>query len=209
MLSTKSYLKSRFRTIETASAVNLPFPIHPQIRLAQLSDQLPKLGVLKPFRPDSYTHLQGFRPNMLIGTPADLQRIAEHADLGTIDLSCVDQAVISVVRCGQPPLTDVARVVFWQVFGVPVFELFTGLDNAILAYECELHEGWHLVANVTLTDLQGELLLDSPGVSGLHTSLAGFTTDDPCPCGRKGTRLLNIEPLHNLVEEFEPVAAIA
>jgi len=187
--------RSRFRTIQTASAINLPFPIHPQVRLAQLSENVPTFGVLQPFRPESAVHLQGFRPNILVGTAAELQNLAEQVDLGTVDLSSVDHAVIALTRCGDAPLNDVARVVLWQRFGVPVFEIFTGLDNSILGYECELHEGWHLAPKVAFSELDGELMLHAPGVTGLHTALSGFITNDKCPCGREGTRLLEMRPV--------------
>ena len=195
----KLYVKSRpYRILQTAAAVKLPFPIHPQIRLAQLCHSAPAFGVLKAFRPESTIDLQGFRPNMLIGTPRELQNLAEQVELGTADLSSVDHAVIALTRCGQPPISDVARVVLWQTFGVPVYELFTGLDNSVLAYECELHEGWHLAPKVGFSELNGELMLDAPGVAGLHTALSGFVTNDKCPCGRPGSRLMNMEPVQHL-----------
>jgi hypothetical protein len=196
--------RSRFRTIQTAAAILLPFPIHPQMRLAQLSERAPAFGVLTGFRPESGIHLQGFSPNMLVGSTADLQYLAEQVDLGTLDLSCVDHAVIVLTRCGEAPVNDVARVVFWQVFGVPVFEIFTGPDDAILGYECEMHEGWHLAPDVKFSEMNGELILDAAGVSGLRTALTGFITNDPCPCGREGPRLLDVQPVKRQQEQEEP-----
>jgi hypothetical protein len=187
--------RSRFRTIQTAAAVRLPFPIHPQMRLAQLSESAPAFGVLAGFRPESAIHLEGFSPNMLVGSTADLQSLAEQVDLGTVDLSCVDHAVIVLTRCGESPVSDVMRVVFWQVFGVPVFEIFTAPDDSILGYECELHEGWHLAPGVEFSEMDGELILDAEGVCGLHTALSGFISNDKCPCGREGPRLMDVQPL--------------
>ena len=195
----KLYVKSRpFRILQTTSAVKLPFPVHPLMRLAQLSPSAPSFGVLKPFLSESPLEIQGYQPNMLSGTPRELQHLAEQVELGTVDLSCVNHAVIAITRCGQAPISDVARVVLWQTFGVPLYEVFTGLDNSILGYECELHEGWHLAPKVGFSELNGELMLDSPGVAGLHTALTGFITKDKCPCGRAGSRLLNVQPIHRL-----------
>jgi hypothetical protein len=199
MSKSKLYVKSRpFRTIQTVLALTLPFPVHPDTRLAQLSESAPTFGVLEPFRTDSTTELQGFRPNMISGTALELHQLAEQVELGTVDLSSVDHCVIVLTRCGYAPVSDVARVVLWQTFGVPVYEVFIGLDNSILGYECELHEGWHLAAKVGFRELGGELMLDAPGNSGLHTSLGGFVTDDKCPCGRSGQRLMNVQPAHRL-----------
>ena len=206
----KQYVKSRsrFRTIQTASSINLPFPHHPQMRLAQLGENAPKFGMLQPFLPESALHLQSFRPNMLVGSAADLQSLAEMVDLGTVDLASVDHAVIALTRCGEPPISDVARVVLWQTFGVPVYEIFTGLDNAILGYECELHEGWHLAPKVSFSESDGELMLDAAGVTGLHTAISGFITNDKCPCGRDGSRLLDMQPVRR-ADLTQPLAATA
>jgi hypothetical protein len=102
----------------------------------------------------------------------------------------------------------VTRVVLWQAFGVPVFEIFTGLDNAILGYECELHEGWHLAPNVDMAETNGELTVEAPGVSPLRTALSGFITNDKCPCGREGPRLLDVERVRR-AEAGELLAATA
>ena len=178
------------------------------MRLAQLSESAPAFGVLEPFRTDSTTELEGFQPNMISGTARELQHLAEQVELGTVDLSSVDHCIIALTRCGYAPLSDVTRVVLWQTFGVPVYEVFIGLDNAILGYECELHEGWHLAAKVSFSDFKGELMLDAPGISGLHTSLKGFVTDDKCPCGRASRRLMNVEPVHraNLTQGWAATA---
>jgi hypothetical protein len=184
----------RFRTIKTPSALKLPFPVHPLVRLAQLSP-VPPFGLQKPFQPQSAIELEGFRPNIIAGTSSELLQLAEQVELGTLRLASVDQAVVALTRCGHAPVSDVARVVLWQAFGVPVYEIFTGHDNSILGYECELHEGWHLASKVRFTELSGELMLEAAGVSGLHTALSGFMTEDPCPCGRSGLRLLKMQPI--------------
>lgn len=200
----KLHVKGRpVRTHQTASAVKLPFPVHPKMRLAQLCHSAPAFAGLKPFRPESVIDIQGYRPNMLLGTARDLQELAEQVELGTVDLASVDHAVIALTRCGQPPISDVTRVVLWQNFGVPVYEIFVGLDNSILGYECELHEGWHLAPKISFAELNGELMLQAPGVATLQTAVSGFVTNDKCPCGRAGSRLLNVEPVQRLDRHVE------
>lgn len=199
----------RYRTILTQLAVSLPFPTHPQIRIAQLSQSIPVFGLLKPFRPGSPLELEGFSPNILVGTVSELKRLAEQMDLGVVNLSGLDHAVVVLTRCGQAPLSDVTRVIFWQAFGVPVYEIFTGLDDTILGFECELHEGWHLVPKVSMAEFNGELLLEAAGVTGLRTALSGFLTRDECPCGRRGQRLLNMNPLRSADLDYRKLLAIA
>lgn len=69
-------------------------------------------------------------------------------------------------------VTDLDRDAFWNAFGVPVFEQVVGHDGAIVAEECEAHEGLHLVG------------LFAPLLPG-HTLVAGI-----CPCGRREPRLI-------------------
>jgi phenylacetate-coenzyme A ligase PaaK-like adenylate-forming protein len=147
---------------------------------------------IKPFRTGRWVEMEGFRPHVIVGRATDLMSLAEHVELGMLDLSSVDHALIVVTKCGLEPVTDVARVVLWQTFGVPVFEIFTGPDYTVLASECELHEGWHLEADVQLDFLQGELVLNARGNTGLRTGMAGRIDEEPCPCGRSTPRVMNV-----------------
>ncbi len=199
----------RYRTLQTPSAFKLPFPIHPQIRFAQLAENAPAFGLSKAFRPESSLQLEGFHPNVIVGTASELGQLAEQVDLGIVNLSGLDHAVVVLTRCGNAPVNDVTRVIFWQAFGVPVYEVFTGFDDAILGIECELHEGWHIRPGVRLTEFQGELMLQTASVAFLRTGLTGFLVDDACPCGRAGQRLLNIEPVNTLQFDHRTLAAIA
>ena len=59
-------------------------------------------------------------------------------------------------------MSDVSRVTLWQGFGVPIFELYLGPDNGLLAAECGAHEGWHLEPGIDCWRYEDELILDSP-----------------------------------------------
>ncbi|HYI97259.1 MAG TPA: hypothetical protein VEX68_27215 [Bryobacteraceae bacterium] len=65
--------------------------------------------------------------------------------------------------------TDADRDYIWRNFGVPVFEYFLSEEGKIVARECEAHEGLHL---------------DHP--------VPGLVTEEQCPCGRPGNRLLRL-----------------
>jgi hypothetical protein len=52
-------------------------------------------------------------------------------------------------------------------------------------------------------------MLDASGISGLHTSLSGFVTNDKCPCGRQGPRLMDIRPVPRAETEEQRWAATA
>ena len=64
-------------------------------------------------------------PAYWLGLAEDLKRLAERVKLGTIDVKSVDRVVFVLTQCGDIPLSDTSRVVLWQTFGVPVYELLS------------------------------------------------------------------------------------
>ncbi|MBV9612406.1 MAG: hypothetical protein JO091_08030 [Acidobacteriaceae bacterium] len=185
---------NRFR-LPNRSRRQLPFPATPSLRIAQLGDPAIHFEAVQVFPCARWNHLQWFRPSVLVGSICDLQRLAELSQRRSLDLSSVDHAIFAVTRCGEQPVTDIARVVLWQAFGVPVYELFVSPQGALLASECEAHEGWHVEQSAKFLSINGELLVDVPGRPATPTGLSGVLETDACPCGRPGTRLMNVEPL--------------
>lgn len=175
----------------------LPFPVSPKLNCAQLG-HAPLFEGVEPFKPHRWLELGNYGPHIVIGSAADLQRLAEQVELGIVDLESVDHAMVVLTNYGANPISDVLRVTLWQTFGVPVYELYIGPDNTLVASECEAHEGWHIEPEVRFGLLGGELILDSPGNFGLRTGLTGSFEDVPCPCGRPTVRLLDIEPFSEM-----------
>lgn len=139
-----------------------------------------------------------FGPNVVVGSLNEVERLVEHVSRGTLDAASIDRALVILTHFGSKPLNDMARVRLWQAFGVPIFELYLGLDQSLLASECEAHEGWHVVRGVDSTTLEtGELILDGAGNSGLSTGLRALVDRTTCPCGLTTPRILNIEPLES------------
>jgi len=181
--------------------IPLPFPVSPALRLAQLSSG-PKFAGVQPFRLKRVQDLRTFAPNVVVGTANELRRFAEQAASGSLDTSSIDRALVVATHYGTEPLTDLVRVTLWQAFGVPIFELYLGLDNGLLCAECEAHEGWHLAPGVGCTLLDGgEMILSGGGNNGLRTGFTASLDPDPCPCGRSSPRLLDIEQLAARREE--------
>ena len=180
--------------------LRLPFPTNPKLKVAQVSLKLLFAGV-KAFASERWIELEIYRPHVLAGTAADLQRISERLQLGTLDLASVDHAIFVITECGDKPLSDIMRVLFWQTFAVPIFELYVGPHGSLLASECQAHEGWHVEAGAAILFSQGELIFESPQRKLLRTGLAAEVNMEPCPCGRHSTRLLvEARPLRDDVE---------
>jgi phenylacetate-coenzyme A ligase PaaK-like adenylate-forming protein len=120
----------------------LPFPAAPGIRTAQVTATT-FFEDVEAFSYERWAELESFHPRILVGPASDLRRVAEQVELGTLDLKSVDCAVFVLTACGGTPVSDVVRVVLWQSFGVPVYELLVGVKDILLACECQLQEGWH------------------------------------------------------------------
>jgi len=95
-------------------------------------------------------------------------------------------------------LSPLERDGLWQRHGIPMFEHLVGMDGQLLAWECETHQGLHVVEdNGVFESVQGELLLTSltdlaqPTLQ-LRTGWSATIETEPCDCGRPGPRLIGL-----------------
>ncbi len=171
--------------------------------MAQVSAAAISFDSVEVFCRDRWDQLELFRPGVLVGSAADLRSLAELAERNIVDLASIDHATFVLTGCGDRPVSDICRVVLWQAFGVPVYELFVGPGGVLVACECEAHEGWHVERGVTLSLVDGEIVLEGAGPNargraGTPTGLSACIDDEICPCGRAGTRLTNIQALASI-----------
>jgi hypothetical protein len=183
----------------------LPFPVPPNLKVAQIMAGKLFDGV-KSFPPDHWGDLQRFKPRMLLGSASELLCLAEHMKRRGIEFPTVDRAVLVVTEIGERPADDVLRVVLWQAFAVPVYEIFVGPGNRLMGFECEAHDGWHMEPGVRFGLRNGELVIDGPGGRALATGLRTKITAAPCPCGRPEPRVI---PRPHHVVAKRPLLAFA
>jgi hypothetical protein len=183
----------RFRRNSTEHR-RLPFPASRHSRAAQIT-ATSFFDHVETFPYERWRELEIYRPRVLVGPATDLQKLAELVEIGTLDVRSVDCAVFVLTECGGRPVSDVLRVVFWQAFGVPVYELLVDGEGILLARECELQEGWHPQPYATFSVSDNELIVHALRRKALRTGLVGNIETAACPCGRPGTRLLDIEAL--------------
>jgi hypothetical protein len=147
----------------------------------------------------------------LVGPTSGLQRLAERIKLGALDLRSVDHVVFVLTECGDKPLSDVSRVVLWQTFGVPVYELLIGAEGILLACECQAQEGWHAQPYATFSVNGNELVVHAFRQKPLYTGLLADIETAACPCGRPGVRLMNVAALgpKDIQREFAATAPAA
>ena len=114
--------------------------------------QAPRTAVLAP-----WFRTKGFRSKDDIrvfpqGWCSDAARYSPAAIAGTreqlLALAGTDarptHALIAVARPGQELLTAAERDQLWRAFRVPVFQQIVAEDGAVLAAECEAHDGLHV-----------------------------------------------------------------
>jgi hypothetical protein len=183
----------RFRRNSTEHR-RLPFPASRNSRAVQVTGAT-FFDDVATFPCERWRELEIYRPRVLVGPATELQRLAELVEIGTVDMSSVDCAVFVLTACGGKPVSDVLRVVFWQAFGVPVYELLVDGEGILLARECELQEGWHPQPYATFSVTDNELIVQALRKKARRTGLAGNIETAACPCGRPGARLLDIEAL--------------
>lgn len=186
----------------------LPFPAAPNLRVAQLTVPGAAFDSIRSFPRDCWDELEEYRPHVLVGSTADLQRVAELARRNVLDLTSVDRALFALTCCGDQPLRDVSRVVLWQAFGVPVYELFIGAGGALLASECQAQEGWHVESGARFSLMNRELVVRTRDRIETPTGLTARLESKLCPCGRAGMRIIDVEPLA-LIRVRRALAAIA
>ncbi len=181
----------------------LPLAGGVRLRVAQLTGKV-EFQSAEIFAPQRWHQLEAYAPNILAGSASDLHRLVERMDLGTVVLTSVDHSIYVLTEIGDKPLDDVLRVVLWQRFGVPVFEMYTDGVGTILAHECEAQEGWHVVPGTRAFVHNGELVVQSSS-QAIRTGLFSYFNDRTCVCGRGGMRVMQVPQFEDEIEQ--PVLA--
>lgn len=112
-----------------------------------------------------------FRPTSIAGPVDQLKKLV----LRPVHL---DRAVIAFTFEGESGLSHSDREMFWNAFGVPVFEQYLSSSNELLATECDAHAGLHVVSGCD------DLRLDK----------------DVCACGSRSPRLARTARVEELAE---------
>ena len=158
--------------------------------------------------PRSCSQLPDLRPNILLGFASDFRRLLDLISDANVNLS-VDRAVLSLTQSGDPPLADLLRDSLWATFGVPVYEVFLGATGDPLALECEAHEGWHIEPGVTATLSLQELIFEGKTGERFQTGMTGVILAEPCPCGRLGIRVTEVQELKAITRGQKLTSAAA
>jgi hypothetical protein len=152
----------------------LVYPIPPAPPTAVLVDGFRSSGNTRVFENGWNEDALNFAPAALAATPAQLDA------LRTTPIPSLRNALIALVRPGEPNLTEEDRERLWRAFRVPVFEQRIDESCTLLAAECEAHDGLHIEAP-GLLPTDGEVLETAP-----------------CGCGKLTPRLITPQRAENL-----------
>jgi hypothetical protein len=150
----------------------LVYPIPPAPRTAILVDGFRSSGNTRVFEDGWSEEAANFAPTAIAATLAQLQALPS--------IPSLRNAIIALVRPGEPRLSEDDRERLWRTFRVPVFEQRIDDACALLAAECEAHDGLH-IETPALSPGDGEVLETAP-----------------CGCGRTTPRLIAPERAENL-----------
>jgi hypothetical protein len=124
---------------------------------------------MREFTSAEMSFVRAWAPAMLV-LPLDLALSLGHEKRhGRFGLPCLKAAIVVLTSVDDSPLADHHRDLLWSAFGVPIFEQLRGSDGAVIARECEVHDGLHIVDST-------------------H-KLTGQIVEDHCACGLETPRL--------------------
>lgn len=175
-------------------------PLPSPVRIALLDGGFRLEREMREFRARDLNWLCSYAPEALVA-PIDLAlTLADQKSKGLFDLPSLTTAIV-VLTSFKQWLSWHDRDLLWHAFGVPVFEQLRGWNGAIIARECEVHDGLHIDETAAILQLcEGELLatqLEKFGepILRARTGLTGEILTGLCECGAETPRLRNVAGL--------------
>jgi hypothetical protein len=142
---------------------SLQYPIKPVPRTAVLIPGFRSQGLVRVFAEGWCAAAAQFEPQAIAGTLAQLEAIA------ATDFSPT-HALIALGHWEDARVAEADREHLWLRFGVPLFEQIIAEDCALLAAECEAHDGLHILASLD------------------RAIASGVIDESPCACGQVSPR---------------------
>jgi hypothetical protein len=177
------------------------FPLPASARTALLEGGFLPHRDLREFALVDMTGLLRYAPEALVAPLGTALSLADQKQRGLLALPSLTMAFVVLTSLGDSPLEDHHRELLWRAFRVPVFEQLRGWDGAILARECEVHDGLHIEDAAVILHLHAEELLATQltaftePIVRARTGLTGDIATAQCECGAETPRLRNLASL--------------
>jgi hypothetical protein len=152
----------------------LVYPILPAPPTAILIEGFRETATTRVFENGWCAAARHFAPASIAATPSQLDAL-----LGT-EIPSLRNAIIALIRPGEPRLSEEDRERYWRAFRVPVFEQRIDASAKLLAAECEAHDGLHIEQ------------------SGIDPQEGEIVETTICGCGRNTPRIVAPERFANV-----------
>jgi hypothetical protein len=177
------------------------FPLAEPGRLALIEGSFRGERNIRQFSMEDMDLLCLYEPEALV-LPLDAAlSLADQKLRGLLELPSLTVAMVVLTSLADSPLAGHHRDLLWHAFGVPVFEQLRGWDGAVIAKECEVHDGLHIDELAAILQFQEDELLvtqltafENPIVR-VRTGLTGEIATGYCGCGQETPRLVRLAPL--------------
>jgi hypothetical protein len=126
------------------------------------------------FTGDEIRGVQAWEPQVLVLPLSLALTLADQKQRGCFDILSLDTAIVALTSTEDSPIADHHRDLLWQAFEIPLFEQLCNPDGRVIAAECEVHDGLHLLTAETVA---GELIAEA------------------CPCGAETPRIRRSVPI--------------
>jgi hypothetical protein len=180
----------------------LAYPIQPTPRVAVLGMALYSPGPIQIFIHPTPEQLDRFQPQALAGTSELLHRVAAWREQGRLAWGGWQYPLVVFSDIASGLLSAETRESLWKAFDLPIYEQIRGFDGALLAYECDAHDGLHVnsvSASFEASGREGRLLLTTCNkiastLRQLDTGFSGKVEREICACGASVVRLSGLRP---------------
>jgi hypothetical protein len=185
----------------------LRYPSDREVRTAVVGLHVAESSSLRMFAPGEISQrflqeIRQFEPEAIAAPVNVLMQVAGPARHGRESIPALTRAIIAFSGPEHGVLSEADREFLWRAFEVPVFEQYLGLDGSLLAWECEAHEGLHVVEDNAIIEQNSRSELVLTCLTGhrypvirVGTGLTARLTEENCGCCKPGPRLIGLEPL--------------
>lgn len=155
------------------------FPIAAPARVAVLEAGFTLDRNAREFGASDFVTLEAWAPEAIVAPLRAALSLADRRLRGLMDLPSLNAAMVVLTNVDGEALEDSHRELLWMAFGVPIFEQLRSRAGAVVARECEVHDGLHVDPEARVTH-------------ELSTLSAAMMISEPCECGSETPRLLHL-----------------
>jgi hypothetical protein len=181
-------------------------PLEHTPKTAVLMPGFEQTSAVKTFAQNWTQGLKRLGASALAAPVSVLREMAATIELGQQEMYALRHFVVSFTGGDHGELREEDREQFWRVFQVPVFEQRVGFDGRVVAYECEAHDGLHIMPERAAFEETAESELLMTSLTDLRyptlrvgTRMARSIEHECCGCGNAAPRLVaaraNLTPL--------------